>query len=369
MQLFQWDQTFATGSPVVDSQHQYLIEIINRFGALIMRDASNTGEIDKVCGQLMEYTNYHFAEEEQLMDSAGLDQRHIVQHRQQHHDLVNEIEPLRSLLVEGDLAAGKHLFEFLINWLVFHILGTDMLMSKQIDDIRQGMTAAEAYSFEEENNQKSKSVLLSAVKKLLYQLSSRNKDLVELNQTLEKKIQARTRELSRANEKLSELASTDGLTGVLNHRAFMDKAKSAFELARRYQRPISMLMIDVDHFKRVNDTFGHQAGDLVLVRLCELINKSLRGPDMVGRVGGEEFAVILPETGVEQTVQITERLLKSVRDEVLEVKPETAVNVTVSIGVATVPPLAPDLDAVMMAADRALYQAKSMGRDRCCTAD
>ena len=369
MQLFQWDQTFATGSPVIDRQHQYLIEIINRFGVLLMRDASDTREIDKVCAKLMEYTNYHFAEEEQLMDSAGLDQRHIVQHRQQHNDLVSEIKPLRNLLVEGDLAAGKHLFEFLINWLVFHILGTDMPMSKQIDDIQRGMTAAEAYSFEEENNQKTKSVLLSAVKKLLYQLSSRNKDLVELNQTLERKIQDRTRELSRANEKLTELASTDGLTGVLNHRAFMDRAKSAFELARRYQRPISMLMIDVDHFKRVNDTFGHQAGDLVLVRLCEQINKSLRGPDMVGRVGGEEFAVILPETGVEQTVQITERLLKSIRDEVLEVKPETAVNVTVSIGVATVPPLAPDLDAVMMAADRALYQAKSMGRDRCCTAD
>jgi len=369
MQLFQWDQTFATGSPVVDSQHQYLVEIINRFGVLIMRDASNTQEIDKVCAQLMEYTNYHFAEEEQLMDAVGLDQRHTAQHRQQHNDLVNEIEPLRRLIVKGDLAAGKHLFEFLINWLVFHILGTDMLMSKQIDDIQQGMTAAEAYSFEEENNQKTKSVLLSAVKKLLYQLSSRNKDLVELNQTLEKKIQDRTRELSRANEKLTELASTDGLTGVLNRRAFMDRAKSAFELARRYQRPLSMLMIDVDHFKRVNDTFGHQAGDHVLVRLCELINKSLRGPDLVGRVGGEEFAVILPETGVEQTAQITERLLNSVRQERVEVEPETIVKVTVSIGVATVPPLAPDVDAVLVAADRALYKAKSMGRDCCCTAD
>ena len=369
MQLFQWDQTFATGSPVVDSQHQYLVEIINRFGVLIMRDASNTQEIDKVCAQLMEYTNYHFAEEEQLMDAVGLDQRHTAQHRQQHNDLVNEIEPLRRLIVKGDLAAGKHLFEFLINWLVFHILGTDMLMSKQIDDIQQGMTAAEAYSFEEENNQKTKSVLLSAVKKLLYQLSSRNKDLVELNQTLEKKIQDRTRELSRANEKLTELASTDGLTGVLNRRAFMDRAKSAFELARRYQRPLSMLMIDVDHFKRVNDTFGHQAGDHVLVRLCELINKSLRGPDLVGRVGGEEFAVILPETGVEQTAQITERLLNSVRQERVEVEPETIVKVTLSIGVATVPPLAPDVDAVLVAADRALYKAKSMGRDCCCTAD
>lgn len=369
MQLFEWDQTFATGSPVVDRQHQYLIEIINRFGDLLTRDASDLQEIDNVCGKLMEYTNYHFAEEEQLMASAGLDQRHIDQHRQQHNDLVREIEPLRTLLVEGDLAAGKHLFEFLINWLVFHILGTDMLMSKQIDDIQRGMTAAEAYSFEEENNQKTKSVLLSAVKKLLYQLSSRNKELVELNQTLEKKIQARTIELSRANEKLTELASTDSLTGFLNRRAFLERAGTVFGLARRYNRPLSMLMVDVDHFKRVNDSFGHQTGDLVLVRLSELINNSLREPDMVGRVGGEEFAIILPETGLGQAVQITERLLNTIREAEVELEPELTVKVTVSIGVATVPPLEPDLDTVIKAADRALYQAKSMGRDCCCTAE
>ena len=369
MQLFQWDQTFATGSPDVDRQHQYLVEIINRFGDLITRDAFDMQEIDKVCGQLMDYTNYHFAEEEELMASAGLDQRHITEHRRQHNDLVNEIKPLRNQLVEGDLAAGKHLFEFLINWLVFHILGTDMLMSKQIDDIKGGMTAAEAYSFEEENSQKSKSILLSAVKKLLYQLSHRNKELVELNQTLEKKILARTKELSQANELLTELASTDSLTGFLNRRAFMERATTVFSLARRYQRPLAMLMIDVDHFKRVNDSFGHHAGDLVLVRLSELIKKSLREPDMVGRVGGEEFAVILPETGLGQTVQITERLLNSVREAVVEIEPEMVVKVTVSIGVATVPPLAPELDTVIKAADLALYQAKSMGRDRCCTAE
>lgn len=154
MQLFQWDQTFATGSTVVDGQHQYLIEIINQFGELITRNASGTREIEKVCSQLMEYTNYHFSEEERLMETTGLDQRHIIQHCQQHKDLINEISPLQKSLVAGDLSAGKHLFEFLINWLVFHILGTDMLMSKQIDGIHRGMTANDAYSYEEEHNQK-----------------------------------------------------------------------------------------------------------------------------------------------------------------------------------------------------------------------
>ena len=368
MQLFQWDQTFATGSTVVDGQHQYLIEIINQFGELITRNDPETKEIEEVCLKLMEYTNYHFSEEERLMETAGLDQRHIIHHCQQHEDLINEVIPLRQSLVAGDLAAGKHLFEFLINWLVFHILGTDMLMSRQIDGMHRGMTARDAYSFEEEHNQKTTGVLLTAVKKLLYQLSSRNRELVELNETLEKKIQDRTIELSKANEKLTQLASTDSLTGVLNRRAFMESAQSVFDLAQRYRRPLSLLMIDVDHFKRINDTFGHQSGDLVLIRLSEMMNKCLRGTDIIGRVGGEEFAVILPETGPEQTVQLAERLLTSVRGEAVEVEQTTKVNITVSIGFATVPPLASDVDSVMQEADRALYTAKSKGRDRCCRA-
>ncbi len=369
MQLFQWDQTFETGNTVVDVQHQYLIEIINQFGETITRNNPETREIEKVCSKLIEYTNHHFSEEERFMKAAGLDQRHIIQHCQQHKDLLHQIGPLRKLVVTGDLAAGKHLFDFLINWLVFHILGTDMLMSKQIDDIHRGMTANDAYSLEEENNQNATGILLTAVKKLLYQLSSRNKELVDLSETLEKKIQDRTSELSRANEKLAELARTDSLTGILNRRAFIESAKVVFDLSRRYRHPLSLLMIDVDHFKHVNDTYGHQAGDLVLIRLSEIINKCLRGTDIIGRVGGEEFAVILPETGLEQTAQLIERLLNFVRDEVVEIDQETSVNITVSIGLATVPPLVPDVDSVMKEADRALYKAKSKGRNRCCRAD
>jgi diguanylate cyclase (GGDEF)-like protein len=150
----------------------------------------------------------------------------------------------------------------------------------------------------------------------------------------------------------------------MNRRAFMDEANSKFDLAKRHQRPLSFLMLDVDHFKQVNDTYGHQVGDLVLIQLGQLIRKSLRGTDIVGRIGGEEFAVVLPETGIEQTVELTERLLNTVRD--TKIDAETPFNITVSIGVATVPPLASDIESVMKEADDALYKAKSEGRNRCC---
>jgi diguanylate cyclase (GGDEF)-like protein len=199
---------------------------------------------------------------------------------------------------------------------------------------------------------------------LLNQISSRNKQLSELNENLELKVKERTKELSLLNEKLHLQASTDSLTGLMNRRAFMDEANSKFDLAKRHQRPLSFLMLDVDHFKQVNDTYGHQVGDLVLIQLGQLIRKSLRGTDIVGRIGGEEFAVVLPETGIEQTVELTERLLNTVRD--TKIDAETPFNITVSIGVATVPPLASDIESVMKEADDALYKAKSEGRNRCC---
>jgi diguanylate cyclase (GGDEF)-like protein len=175
-------------------------------------------------------------------------------------------------------------------------------------------------------------------------------------------------DLRKANKRLQELASTDSLTGVLNRRAFMKEAMNKFDLAKRYQRPLSLLMLDVDHFKKVNDTYGHQTGDHVLTQLSAVMKDSLRSTDIISRIGGEEFAIILPETSLEKTIEFTERLLNTIRNTKINVEPDTSFNITVSIGVATVPPVSSGLDTVMKKADDALYKAKSEGRDRCCGA-
>lgn len=368
MQLFTWDQLFQTGSSEVDEQHQCLISIVNEFGELLERDGAGSAEIEAVFSKLENYTRYHFDVEGQLMETIGLDQRHRHQHRHQHEDLLYETQLLRQVLADGDQSSGKIFFEFLTNWLVFHILGTDMLMARQIEAINQGKSAAEAYSAEEQDGRNSTKLLLSAVKNLLYQISSRNKQLVELNQTLEQRVQERTFELSVANQKLRELASTDGLTGVLNRRAFMEEASSLLQLAQRYNHPLSLLMIDADHFKKVNDNYGHQVGDRVLVHLSNVIRHCLRGTDKLGRIGGEEFAVVLPETDLEQTAVLTERLLSAVRNEEIEIEGAIPLRVTVSIGVVTLSPLSTEIDALMKQADVALYQAKAKGRDCWCGA-
>lgn len=368
MQLFEWDGSFITGNSLVDDQHEQLVNLINRFGKSLSNNGSPaTISIDDVCTELIDYANLHFREEERLMASVGLDKRHLLEHHNQHEELISQIGPMRQLVLVGDLAASKYMFEFLVNWLVFHILGTDMLMARQMRAIEGGISSEEAYLAEEAES-KTNRQLLSSVKKLLHQISQRNNMLAALNNNLEQQVEERTIALTKANHRLTELASTDALTGLMNRRAFMEEAQAKFKLAKRYQRLLSFLMIDIDHFKKVNDTYGHQAGDIALVETGKIIKNCLRETDVLGRIGGEEFAVLLPETGLNQTTKLTERLLEQVSSTKIEIDACRKISLTICVGVATVPPLSMDVDTVMKEADKALYKAKSEGRNRCCFA-
>lgn len=166
--------------------------------------------------------------------------------------------------------------------------------------------------------------------------------------------------------RLLDLASFDGLTGALTRRTFLEDAKGACRLAQRHARNLTMLMIDVDHFKHVNDTHGHPVGDAVLVRLCSALMECLRTTDKLGRVGGEEFAVLLPETDLDHARVVTERLLSAVR--AIEITTDLGVTLktSISIGIATLTSESADADTLLRQADQALYTAKDEGRDRYC---
>lgn len=166
----------------------------------------------------------------------------------------------------------------------------------------------------------------------------------------------------RQARRLQLLASSDELTGLPNRRAMLAYADQALEAARLARIPLSLLMIDVDHFKRVNDELGHAAGDTVLRRLATLLPGELRGDDRVGRIGGEEFLAVLPNATLEQAVAVSQRMRDRLATAplVLEGRPRP---VTISIGVAEARPT-DDADALIERADRALYAAKTSGRDR-----
>jgi diguanylate cyclase (GGDEF)-like protein len=162
---------------------------------------------------------------------------------------------------------------------------------------------------------------------------------------------------------LLRLATTDALTGLANRRSFLDSAAAELERSRRSGRPLTLLVLDVDHFKRVNDTHGHAAGDQVLTNLSQTLIEGLRTVDVVGRIGGEEFAVLLPESSLGRAAEIAERLREAASQLRIR-RGETTLAITISVGVAMVPEGAASITEALNAADAALYRAKEGGRDR-----
>ncbi|MBU2469049.1 MAG: diguanylate cyclase [Proteobacteria bacterium] len=165
----------------------------------------------------------------------------------------------------------------------------------------------------------------------------------------------------RDEEALKRLANTDGLTGVLNRRRFMELSRQEVARSQRYAGALSLIMLDVDHFKAVNDSFGHETGDEVLVSLAKVCRKVLRQVDLFGRVGGEEFMALLPETGLAAAAMVAERLrVETASQQVSQSQPQ--VRVTISLGVAQLAP-GMRLTDLMRAADDAMYRAKQKGRN------
>jgi len=165
---------------------------------------------------------------------------------------------------------------------------------------------------------------------------------------------------------LQRLARTDPLTGVFNRRQFFEAGQQEFSRARRYGNTLSLLMLDIDHFKVVNDTWGHPTGDRVLQALAEIMSSIVRGQDCVGRLGGEEFAVILPETELSGALISAERLRAAVAQSAIAFASDDGkvVRITVSIGIAVSTADDVSFEAVLARADKGLYAAKESGRNR-----
>jgi diguanylate cyclase (GGDEF)-like protein len=168
---------------------------------------------------------------------------------------------------------------------------------------------------------------------------------------------------TRLYEQMERLATTDGLTGLLNRRTFNAQITARLREAQRYRRPLSLLLLDVDHFKKVNDTYGHPAGDAVLRGVAQLAQQQARETDLVARYGGEEMALVLPETDARGALVIGERIRAAVAAAQHPTE-QGALKVTLSVGVATWPGAGEDAAGLIESADRALYRAKQGGRNR-----
>jgi diguanylate cyclase (GGDEF)-like protein len=167
---------------------------------------------------------------------------------------------------------------------------------------------------------------------------------------------------ARLFAQMQQQALTDGLTGCFNRRSFELQLERDMHLATRMRQSVSLILLDIDNFKRVNDTYGHEVGDVALRVLAENLREELRGVDTAARYGGEEFAVILPQAGVDGAVVVAERL----RARIEQMDVPGVGHITASFGIASFPLHASSRDGLVTTADRALYDAKHMGRNRVC---
>jgi hemerythrin len=357
LESFQWDACFETGLPDVDEQHRRLVDHINRFGTLVAAGTIDANIIDAVLDELTTYAALHFRNEDALMSSVGLDTRHVLAHGASHTNFLAEVGRMREDATSGDLTKAEFLLRFLIHWLAYHILGQDQTMARQVAAVRAGAKPDDALALADSENSPATETLLRALSSLFHQVSERNRDLSQLNRTLEVRVAERTHALHEANLQLASLAMTDPLTGLPNRRHAMSRLVREWNASLVEGTPLACMLIDADQFKLVNDTYGHEAGDKVLRELARTLAHAARTDDLVARLGGDEFLVICPRTPLEGALRFGADLTRIVASVAVPLGADTWRG-SVSIGIAVRSPEMTGLEDLMRAADEGLYAAK-----------
>ena len=264
-------------------------------------------------------------------------------------------------------ALNKQLFLFSLFLLLLGILVAYWLASHFSSPIEQLAAIArkvaqgdQQLSFKVASSLKEVRHLSKALRSMTTTLAQRQHALENANTTLENKVALRTADLERANAALIELSNKDALSGIANRRIADEQLKILFNRLQRGGQVYAVLLLDIDHFKRINDNFGHNVGDQVIKRLANLLQSEVRDSDLVARYGGEEFVVLLPNTQLAGAEIIANKLCKLIAQETM---PNVG-KVTASFGVAVATNQHTDAEMVVRLADKAMYQAKHLGRNR-----
>lgn len=191
----------------------------------------------------------------------------------------------------------------------------------------------------------------------------RELNILKLNKTLEVKVNQRTKELKNANKKLLEISSVDFLTNIPNRRYFFEVGNKSFHSAKREKHPLSIIYIDIDHFKSINDNYGHNIGDEILKLVSSKMNKLIRKSDILARTGGEEFTILLNNTDKENAFILAEKLRTTIENSCYRDK-EFEIQVTISLGISELQNDDEELDSIISRADKALYRAKNESRNK-----
>lgn len=364
--LFVWNKDFETNIPLVDEEHVHLVELINELILKISnQEALEMANISSIFNKLFDYTKYHFGDEERLMIESKLYPDFIREHAYNHKMFLQEVETLYNEFLDSkDYKKNlKDMIDFLINWLAFHILGQDKKMAKQMELMNQGYSAKQAFEMVDQIHESNETQpLVNALNNMLNTLSRRNKELLSLKKNLEQKVEERTTELMEANRHLEYLSTTDQLTELKNRRYAMDALNMLWHSTCKFTDSIAVLMIDLDHFKEVNDNYGHDCGDIVLKTVAVTLKDSVRNDDIVCRLGGDEFLIICPHTFLQGAIKVANNILKEIKK--LNVSIDGGFwSGSASIGVASSDPKTQGVEDLIKRADDQVYKAKEAGKN------
>ncbi len=303
-----------------------------------------------------------------MMAREGMSAGYLALHHQYHTEFAQQLAHMWAAR-DATPNPAEVLHGFLRAWLAMHILGEDQSMARQIAAIQAGTPAEQAHARETSNRDNATAALLLAIQGLYKVLAQQNTELMHANQQLEARVLERTLALAQANQRLQALSNSDGLLGIANRRHFDALLDTEWRRAARERRPLSLLMIDVDHFKRYNDHYGHPAGDRCLQAVARAAGSpaaARRPADLLARYGGEELAVLMPDTPNAGALAVAREIQSAIAAlHLLHADSPVAPTVTVSIGAATLVPTPAGAPAELLAAaDAALYAAKAAGRNR-----
>ena len=365
--IFAWNKDYETNIDNIDKQHCYLVQLINELALKLSEKNLNKNELDEAFTGILNYAKEHFSEEEMLMQNVNIYIDFFQEHRLSHKIFIEQTNQLYDDVGDGtNKEAVKSLLEFLISWLAFHILGIDQNMAKQIELINQGLEAKEAYEMVMQNENKQTAPLVKALNNLLNVVVKKNSELLELKRNLELKVKEKTRELAATNQTLRSIALTDVLTNLPNRRHLFEVLEVILNEAKENSLITSGLMIDLDNFKEVNDTYGHEMGDKVLREFSQTIKETIRTDDVLARLGGDEFFVLLPNTDIDGAMLLAKTLLNVTRSLNIQVgnKLDDRWKSSISIGVATIlPTTITNSNDFMKKTDLAVYAAKNAGKN------
>lgn len=358
--IFIWDNNFLTNNTVIDNQHLQLIDIINEAIKNTIDDKNYSQNIYyDLKEKIFNYINQHFKTEEKIMDESNVFELHSIEHKKAHEEFAawfkvtfkdNEIS--LSQLYES--------LEYLIQWLAYHILNTDKCLFKQIEMIKSGISPIDAFNIEQKKKEQSTEPLVKALKALYYIVLEKNQKLEIANNTLEHNVRQRTMELEEANKRLESISLTDPLTGLPNRRYIEIILDQIVETWKRYKSNFIVMFIDVDKFKNVNDTKGHDVGDSLLRWIAEFLKAGFRKSDIICRLGGDEFVVICPETDINTGISVADKLIGKLKG-ASNTDFRDFWEPSLSIGLCDINEQTNTTDSILKKADEAMYKSKKQG--------